>query len=278
MPFLETNNIRLHYLEHPGNGPLLIMMHGLTANAHAFDGIIDAGLEGRFRIISVDLRGRGLSDHPIVNYTMEDHAQDVLGLMDHLSAEKASFCGHSFGGLLSFYLGSHYPERVDKLVILDAAARMNPRTPEMLSFRLSTLDIRYPSMEDYMKEVKDAPYMSFWSDLMSSYFNADVESLEEGSVMPRPKLANMVQASLGVAATQWPELLPQIQAPVLLINAPEAYTFEEPLLPPDFAQETVDMLPNARLITVPGNHQTMMYGEGAQQIAAAILQFVGNNN
>jgi pimeloyl-ACP methyl ester carboxylesterase len=278
MPFIQTNNISLHYIDHPGDGPLLIMMHGLTANAHAFDGVIAAGLEGHFRIVSVDLRGRGLSEHPVTHYTMEDHAQDILGLMDHLGADKAIFCGHSFGGLLSLYLGAHYPERVDKLVVLDAAARMNPRAAEMLSFRLSTLDIRYPSMEDYMKEVKSAPYMSFWSDLMGSYYEADVEPHEEGGVVPKPKLANIIQASMGVAGTPWLELIPEVKAPVLLINAPEAYTLEEPLLPPDFAQETVDMLPDARLVTVPGNHQTMMYGEGARQIAAAIREFVGNNN
>jgi hypothetical protein len=76
-----------------------------------------------------------------------------------------------------------------------------------------------------------------------------------------------------VAATPWAELIPTIQAPVLLINAPEPYTLDEPLLPADFAQETVNMLPNGKLVTVAGNHQTMLYGEGARQIADAILSF-----
>jgi pimeloyl-ACP methyl ester carboxylesterase len=274
MPYIDINSIRLHYLEFPGEGPLLIMMHGLTANAHAFEGIISEGLLGKYHIVSVDLRGRGESEHPVAHYTMEDHAQDILGLMDALGATKASFCGHSFGGLLAFYLGGTYPERVDNLVILDAAAKMNPRVAEMLSFRLSTLDMSYPSMADYMKEVRSAPYLSFWSELMDSYYQADVFSLDDGAVTPKPKLANIILASMGVAEIPWAELLPQIAAPVLLINAPESYTLDEPLLPPDFAQETVDMLQDARLVTVAGNHQTMLYGEGAKQIAAAIIAFV----
>lgn len=275
MPFINTNNIRLHYIEYPGDGPLLIMLHGLTANAYAFEGVIAAGLKEHFRIISVDLRGRGQSEHPAFHYSMEDHAQDILGLMDALGVDKAIFCGHSFGGLLSFYLAAHYPERVEKLVILDAAARMNPHAAEMLSFRLSTLDVRYPSMADYLKEVKTAPYMSFWSDLMDTYYDADVRPHEKGGVTPRPQLANIIQASMGVAAIRWPELMEQIKAPVLLINAPEDYTLSQPLLPPEYAQETVDMLADARLVTVSGNHQTMLYGDGAKEIARAIVGFTG---
>ncbi len=275
MPFITTNNIQLHYLDIPGDGPLLIMLHGLTANAHAFDGLIAAGLDKQFRIISVDLRGRGESEHPAFHYSMEDHAQDILGLMDHLEARKAIFCGHSFGGLLSFYLGAHYPERVEKLIILDAAARMNPHAAEMLSFRLSTLDLRYPSMADYLKEVKAAPYMAFWSPLMDSYYTADVRSHEKGGVTPRPQLAHIIQASMGVAAIPWPQLMEDIKMPALLINAPEDYALNQPLLPPDYAQETVDMLPDARLVTVAGNHQTMLYGQGAAEITSAIVAFAG---
>jgi pimeloyl-ACP methyl ester carboxylesterase len=276
MPFIETNNIRLHYLDFGGEGPLMIMMHGLTANAHAFDGLVAEGLDKQFRIVSVDLRGRGLSDHPAFHYTMEDHAQDILGLMDSLGADKAIFCGHSFGGLLSFYMGAHYPGRVEKLVILDAAARMNPKAAEMLSFRLSTLDMQFPTMANYMAEIKATPYNTFWSDTMLSYYEADVRDHQEGGVTPRPQLANIIQASMGVANTPWAQLLDDVKAPVLLINAPESYTLDEPLLPEEYAKETVAMLPDARYVQVPGNHQTMLYGEGAKQIVAAIISFAGS--
>jgi pimeloyl-ACP methyl ester carboxylesterase len=110
---------------------------------------------------------------------------------------------------------------------------------------------------------------------MDAYYNADVMAHHEGGVTPRPKLANIIQASMGVAAIDWPTLVPEIKAPVLLINAPEDYTLGQSLLPPELAQETVDMLQDGRLVTVAGNHQTMLYGEGAQQIAAAILAFAG---
>ena len=275
MPFIETNNIRLHYLDFGGDGPLMIMMHGLTANAHAFDGLVAEGLDKQFRIVSVDLRGRGLSDHPAFNYDMEDHAQDIIGVMEALGADKAIFCGHSFGGLLSFYLAANYPELADKLVVLDAAARMNPRAGEMLSFRLSTLDMKFPTMANYMAAIKATPYNTFWTDTMLSYYEADVRDHDEGGVTPRPQLANIIQASMGVANTPWAQLLDDVKAPVLLVNAPEDYTMDEPLLPEAYARETVAMLPDARYMKVTGNHQTMLYGEGAKETAVAIIAFAG---
>ncbi len=273
MPFIQTNGIRLHYLEFPGPGPLLILMHGLTANAHAFGGVVAGGLLGKYRIISVDLRGRGLSDSPAFKYSMEAHAQDMLGLLDGLGEKRALFCGHSFGGLLGLYLAANYPKQVEKLIVLDAAARMNPHAPEMLAYRLSRLDIRYPSAAEYLTEVQAAPYNTFWNEAMHSYYDADIREHDLGGVTPRPQLANILLASAGVASIPWRQLIEDIRAPVLLINAPEEYNLGEPMLPAHLARETVELIPGAQLLTVDGNHQTMLYGEGARQIAAAINAF-----
>ncbi len=67
--FITTNRINLHFIEYnPGKDkPALILMHGLTANAHAFDGLISRGLSKDFRVISPDLRGRGTAKNPFLN-------------------------------------------------------------------------------------------------------------------------------------------------------------------------------------------------------------------
>ena len=83
-PLHRSNGIRLHYLDHGGDGPMLVLAPGLTANAHSFDGLVHAGLGSAARVLALDLRGRGESDQPPSGYAMEDHARDVLGFLDAL--------------------------------------------------------------------------------------------------------------------------------------------------------------------------------------------------
>ncbi|MBX9448383.1 MAG: alpha/beta hydrolase [Taibaiella sp.] len=112
---IQTNGIHLHFIEYPNiDKPVLILMHGLTANAHAFGGLVAAGLAENYRLIIPDLRGRGQSDKPAFRYTFRDHALDIIGLMDHLGLDAAVLGGHSFGGLLSVYMAVHFPKRVEK--------------------------------------------------------------------------------------------------------------------------------------------------------------------
>ena len=135
--FVTTNGINLHYLDFHGKGPTILLMHGLTANAHAFDGLMAAGLNRKFRVISVDLRGRGLSDKPSRGYTIANHAKDIIGLLDQLKLPEVVMGGHSFGGLLTVYIAKKFPQRVDKMLLLDAAAQMHPNTREMLGPAMS---------------------------------------------------------------------------------------------------------------------------------------------
>jgi pimeloyl-ACP methyl ester carboxylesterase len=274
--YITTNGIRLHYLDFYGDGPTLVLMHGLTANAHAFDGLIAAGLLKEFRIISVDLRGRGLSEQP-ETYTIPEHAQDIIGLLDFLGIQDALIGGHSFGGLLTFYLAANYPERIKKMILLDAAAKMHPNTREMLTPALSRLGTIFASFYEYLQKVKAAPYNTFWEDSMLSYYEADVETLPDDSVTPRSKIAHIGAAAVAVLSEPWPDYISSIDKPAILINATGTYTMDAPLLPQELALETVNMMQNCTYVCVAGNHQTMLYGEGAQQIVKALTDFLAED-
>ncbi len=272
--FITTNGIRLHYLDSGGSRPLLLLFHGLTANAHAFDGLFAAGLGDRFRVISVDLRGRGLSDAPADDYSMAAHARDIIGLMDALELRPLAVGGHSFGALLTLYLAAHYPARVRKLVLMDAAARMHPQTKEMLAPALGRLGQTFASFDAYLERVQQAPYLHFWDAAMRSYYAADVRTLEDGQVIPIPQPTHMVHAVTGALAEPWLDYLKSIPQPALLINGPGIYTMNAALLPEELALETVGLMKNCSYANVPGNHQTMLYGEGAAAIVASINEFL----
>ncbi len=129
----------------------------------------------------------------------------MLGLLDHLGIEKALLAGHSYGGLLSIYLASHYPARVEKIVLLDAAAEMNPNAAAMLMPSLSRLDITFPSYEAYITAMKAAPQNTFWEESMESYYAADGHVREDGTVNPYPNYTNIIEVSMAVGSEPWKE-------------------------------------------------------------------------
>lgn len=273
--FIKSNNIDLHYIELNAQArPTLILIHGLTANARAFDGLLSHGLAKDLRFISPDLRGRGLSSKPAFRYGLEDHARDILGLLDHLQIEKALLGGHSYGGLLSTYIACRYPQRVEKLIVLDAAAEMNPNAPAMLGPTLSRLDKTFPSYEAFLQEMKAAPQNTFWDKDMESYYRADAHIREDGTVNPYPNLSNIIEVATHVARQSWSDLFKGAAQPSLLVNGLDNYTMDEPLLPDFKAKETVAMMPQCRYVAVDGNHHTMLYGDNAAQVVKAIRHFL----
>ncbi len=273
--YINSNNIQLHYLKFEGEQPAIIFLHGLTANAHALDGLIAAGLSPAFKIIAVDLRGRGESDAPATGYTMQEHAADIIGLMDALQIEKAIFAGHSFGGFLALYLAQFFPGRVDKLILMDAAANMHPNTKEMLGPALGRLGQNFSSFNAYINKVKAAPYLSFWDEQMLSYYKADIKTNTDGTVACIPQPAHMMEAVVkGSLGEPWLDYLKEIAHEAILINAPGVYNLDAALLPEENAMETVELMKSCIYAKVPGNHQTMLYGEGAKEIVSIIKHFL----
>jgi pimeloyl-ACP methyl ester carboxylesterase len=277
--FIETNGIKLAYLDYAGPGETLLLMHGLTANAHSFDGLIAAGLNDKMRVVAVDLRGRGKSDKPESGYRMADHAADIIGLMDGLKLEKVILAGHSFGGLLTLYMAAHYPERVHKLVVIDAAEIVaRPAVVEAIKPSLDRLGQVAPSWEAYITAIKQSPYYAdgFWDTHLERYYRADVEVSLDGSVKARATPDAMRQAIEGVLEVDWVDLLGEIKKPVILINGTGAFgpPGTPPLLSEMGAMETVILLTDCRYVPVSGHHITMLVGENAGKVVASIQQFV----
>jgi pimeloyl-ACP methyl ester carboxylesterase len=276
--FIRTNGIQLHYLEHPGDGPPIVLLPGLTANAHAFDGLVQAGLSPRFHALALDLRGRGLSDAPQHGYTMADHAADVIGLLDTLDLEQPALAGHSFGGLLTFYLAARYPARISQLIILDAAmSNATPATRAAIQPSLDRLGRVLPSWETYLDAIKQAPYFQGWWDpAIESYYRADVRVNQDGSAQARSRPEVIGAAMDGVIAEDWPTHLAAIRQPTILFQAPGPYgpPGAPPILSAEQARATIERLAGCRYVEVPGNHMTMLYGAGARRFVEEITAFL----
>jgi pimeloyl-ACP methyl ester carboxylesterase len=104
-----------------GSGPPLILIHGIGASRHSWDGLI-RHLKADFRCISYDLRGHGLSPLPKPPYVLEDLVEDLEKLRRELHIEKAHFAGHSLGGMIGPAYARRYPDRVLSLGLYSTAA------------------------------------------------------------------------------------------------------------------------------------------------------------
>lgn len=115
----------LHARIYPGDGPPLLLMHGLTRNSADFDPLV-VHLAGRYRLVVPDQRGRGLSDWDPdpVNYRPDVYAADMFALLDGLGIGAAGLIGTSMGGLVAMIMGALQPARVPLIVLNDVGARL----------------------------------------------------------------------------------------------------------------------------------------------------------
>lgn len=113
-----VNGIELHYQQF-GEGPDIVMVHGITGNLAIWHLEIVPALMSDYRITTYDLRGHGYSDVPPTGYTTADHAADLNQLMQTLGIERAHIMGHSFGADISLHFALLFPERVHRLVLVE---------------------------------------------------------------------------------------------------------------------------------------------------------------
>ncbi len=117
--FVNASGVRLHYLDWGGSGPNLILIHGYGDNPHVFDDMAPAFIDS-FRVVAYARRGHGRSGKagPFDTATL---TADLRALMDRLRIDRAHLAGWSMGGNEITAMAGLHPERVDRLVYLDAA-------------------------------------------------------------------------------------------------------------------------------------------------------------
>jgi non-heme chloroperoxidase len=118
--FVELEpGVQLEVLDWGGTGETLVLLTGLGDNAHVFDEFAYQ-FDDRFHVIGITRRGFGRSSQPAQDYDVDTRARDDITVLDKLNIREAVFVGHSVSGTEMNKLGAVYPDRVKKLVYLDA--------------------------------------------------------------------------------------------------------------------------------------------------------------
>ncbi len=134
--YIDVDGIRTRYWQAGGEGPALVLVHGIASSVEDWKNNIGALAEGR-RVLALDLPGCGRSAKPAgYDYSLNGLAKFILKFMDALNLPSAHLCGFSMGGRLALECAHIAPERVLSLV-LSAPAAIGPDT--IINFRLASL-------------------------------------------------------------------------------------------------------------------------------------------
>lgn len=169
--FVNVNGIKLHYINWGGEGQTLIFLTGMGCSAYIF-GKFAPRFADKFRVLALTRRGQGDSDYPETGYDADTLTEDIRQFMDSLHVEKAILAGHSLAGVELTHFAATHPDRVEKLVYLDALDDRRSLQAIQEQSPLRNIEIKKEetsprTFEEYIADVKkESPYFAeIWSDV-----------------------------------------------------------------------------------------------------------------
>jgi pimeloyl-ACP methyl ester carboxylesterase len=222
-----------------GEGPDVVLVHGLAGSSRWWSRNVDA-LAEQFRTYSVDLAGFG-SSRRFGRFRLDEAVASLVAWMDRRKIERASVVGHSMGGLVAARLAAEAPERVDRLILVDAA---------------------FLTFEPGMARLALGLLRSFWSMQREIIFLLTRDSL-------RAHPLSLGFATIDMLGTDWRPMLSRIRAPTLVI-----WGEHDTLTPESIGHQIVASIPDARLVFIPGaGHNAML--DRPDAFNAEVIAFLG---
>jgi pimeloyl-ACP methyl ester carboxylesterase len=231
--YISTNGIRLHSLiaGNPQN-TMLILLHGFPEFHLGWANQVDRFVKSGYFVVVPDQRGYNLSDKPngLESYLVKELAADILGIMTHLSKEKAYLAGHDWGGSVGYYLAMNFPERFYKLIAINTCIqetllklfykshKQRWRSLHMFWFNLSQFTKWYLSRNNYeamsVKFLKKSKKGTFSSSMITEYKKAWTQN---GAIQ---SMTNWYRASFSRKNKGWSK---PITIPLLIIWGKQDY-------------------------------------------------------
>lgn len=219
--FVNANGIKLHYLDWGGEGETLLFLAGMGCSIHIFDKFAPRFTD-KFHVLAVDRRGHGDSDYPETGYDADTLTEDLRQFLDALKIDKVILAGHSLAYIELSRFSVLYPERVLKIIFLDAAYdNSSPEYKAMMGKNpLPKIIPAWPednfdTVEDYIATVKRLyPSLAvIWGEIMEEQTKHTLKTTAEGKVMDKMSEAEFKAINDTIKSYE-PEYA-KIRAPIL---------------------------------------------------------------
>jgi len=204
----------LHAVEWGEAGPLVLLTHGITAQAHVWDPIA-ARLAARYRVLSLDQRGHGESLRPPSGYSLADHVADLAAVLDALGGERAVVVGHSLGARNVFAFAALHPARTALLVAIDYGPWIAAEAFTALDARVLGAPSRFASYAE-ARAYLATRYPQITPDALERRARFGLRPVPDGLVW-RYEPAAIAQTLEHLNADLAP-LVPRVQAPTLIVR------------------------------------------------------------
>lgn len=244
--FAEVDGVRVHYQEAgASSAPPVLLIHGFTASNFVWSDVLLPIAESGFHVIAPDLIGFGFSEKPKdYDYTIDSQARMIMRLMDRLGIPRAILVGSSYGGAVAAICALDYPERVERLVLVDAVTNDQAKNQLLLRLAVSPLigDLISPLLLSSQSVMR-------WR-MKTIYAPENTHLFEEKRLRAhhRPLRASSTQRAALTSLRRWraeriEREAESIQQPTLLV-----WGENDQDIPLANGRRLFELMPNARLI------------------------------
>jgi non-heme chloroperoxidase len=271
MPYASTADGAQIFYKVWGDGPPVVFSHGWPLSADAWDNQLELVASAGYRAIAHDRRGHGRSTQTWAGNTMDQYADDLAALIDHLDLADAVLVGHSIGGgEVVRYLGRHGTGRVGKVVLLESV------TPGLLQTQANP-DGTPLDVFDQIRAGVAADRSQFFKDLAVAFYGADTPGAQVSQGVLDQFWLLCMQVGLKAAYDGIKELsesdftddLATIDVPALVVHCED----DQIVYLAATAPRAASMLSDATLKIYPGGSHGLI-GEFEAQFNHDLLNFI----
>ncbi len=273
--WFDGHGIRVHGLDWGGDdsGTLILFLHGIGGNAWVWDDVAPrlATALPSHRLVAIDQRDGGDTDHPADGYEREDFIGDIVAVHDRLGGLPMVVVGHSRGGWLAAAFAGQHPDRVAKLVLVDPA-RLSFASPADSSAFYDRVRGALGPFESEATALAWAAHEdpeAVWTDVRTRSFLFGYRRRADGRLvgkLPASAIDRLRAARMDAEAVT--AALASVTAPTLLLVAER----QSPLRVAD-KLAYAERLPDVRTVRIDGSH--FLHTDAPDAVAAAIVAFLG---